>query len=234
MKINGRDISALELAESIVKGVIATIPYAGGLASIYGDWQNKVQFTNVLDILTKHEQLLLEFKEFINNMYVESDRYTYDTIQTVLKGQNELDDNKRTLYAKYLTSCCLSQNVDEEYHGTILDIISRMNNIDFIILKYIDKYAPHFKPSGSIDMTRIYVNHEVGSEYNNYEIETRIDYLVSLSLARRIDIENIGKALSSIGFEKDVPHFVGTQDVFYRSNLGNQIVDFMSKLENTL
>ena len=65
MKINGRDISALELAESIVKGVIATIPYAGGLASIYGDWQNKVQFTNVLDILTKHEQLLLEFKEFI-------------------------------------------------------------------------------------------------------------------------------------------------------------------------
>ena len=83
MKIKEIDITPLELTKSIVKGVIPIVPLlwgdasgvasgiAGGIASVYGDWQNKVQFANVLDILTKHEQQLIEFKEFINNMYIE-------------------------------------------------------------------------------------------------------------------------------------------------------------------
>ena len=226
MKIFGQQYSLSEVAETLIKGAATIVPIAGSLASVYGDWQNKNQIANVIDILTKHEESLKILEDKINNIYIESELYLCDTIQTILKGQNEIIEPKRMLYATYLTACCLSTNENCKIKGELLDIVSRINNVHLTILDHLESGKPHTNKFNNVFHITSGVNRD-GSKLEQNEVETHLEYLISLGLVIKIDIKGIGSVLSTIGFKKDIPHFIGTKDIFYRSNLGNELIRFL-------
>lgn len=221
MKINGIDISVLELAESIVKGVVATIPYAGRVASIYGDWQNKVQVTNIHDIINKITERLQTLEDKVNKDFTNSDAYTALLINVAFKGQNELSDDKRTLYAEFAVACCLKENPQDDYIA-YLDIVSRINRSQLTVLIVTDSDGPTIHSWSSGNLKRI--DSQLG---NGIYTEKELDYLVSLGLVTKVDVVGVGKMLAAIGFQKDIDNFIGRENIYYRTSFGNSLIKFL-------
>lgn len=221
IKIKGVDITSFEFAESIVKGAVATIPFAGGIASAYGDWQNKVQIVNIQDIINKVIERLESLETLVNKGFTNSDSYTALLINVAFKGQNELSEDKRTLYAEFAVACCLKENPQNDYM-TYLDIVSRLNRTQLNILAITDRDAPgtHNWSSGNFTKIKCRVNEDV-------YVQRELDYLVSIGLVAKIDVQGIGRMFASIGFEKDVPHFIGTENIYSRTSLGNSLYEFL-------
>lgn len=75
MKILNQDFTAKEIAEIVLKGIANELPIGGLLASVYSDWQNKVQYTNVCDILVKFEERLIKLESRIDENFISSKEY---------------------------------------------------------------------------------------------------------------------------------------------------------------
>lgn len=84
----------------------------------------------------------------------------------------------------------------------------------------------HSLGSGNLDYLTSTINHE-GYNIISFRVERELDYLISLSLISKIDVKGIGKLLAALGFDKDLPNFIGSNDVYYRTNMGNSIIAFL-------
>ncbi len=96
------------LLESIVKIVAnGQHPIMGIGANLYFDYQNALQYNNVVDFLQK----LLEHLEWLNEivlgkLFVEEPVIKKDLMQTIQIAKDEMISEKRDLYASYVTACC--------------------------------------------------------------------------------------------------------------------------------
>lgn len=223
MKIFKQEYKLTEIVETILKSVASASPITGSLASLYNDWQAKTQYHNILDILTKLEKRISELSDKIDQTYIESDKFIVTLIQVSLKGKDELDDLRRSLYADFIAACCLIKNKDIEYYS-LFDVLSRMNNRHVDVLRLVDYDMPNSVNSLSGNVFRIV---SYWGENNRWMIIKNLDYLISLGLVCKIDIQGTGKLLSAIGFGKDVRNFIGGEDIYYRTALGNSLVNFL-------
>ena len=91
--------------------------------------------------------MIEKLDERVKNLeYMNSQDLIYDLLQTLDRAQNEQDEYRRNMYAKYLTSCCHIENDKNRYKRILLEYMGKMDELDFYILKsleihYVDRNA---------------------------------------------------------------------------------------------
>lgn len=228
MNFLGQELKVKEIVEIVAKAAGSFHPITASAVTVYNEWQNKVQYSNVCNILEKHNQQLSEIKDKLDNLFMNSNEYIATIIQTILKGQNELNESKRNLYANYLTACCLKRISPQASRDIFLDLLYRLEPAHLLILEYLDSSKPQRHQPQWSHHSLLNNLKQKDINYNEVELEINIEYLVSLSLVEKIDVKGVRDILVAIGFEKDMNSFVGSENVYYRSSLGNTLINFMN------
>ena len=131
------------LFNSVVKIVAnAADPIIGTGINMYFDFQNTIQYNNVIDFLQK----LLEHLEWLNEimlgkLFVEEPVIKKDLMQTIQIAKDELISEKRDLYASYVTACCHPDNRDWTRKQIYLRKIEQLDYLGIGILKVLEKHS---------------------------------------------------------------------------------------------
>lgn len=209
-----------------LKAGASSFPIASSLASLFSDYQSQKQYKIIEDVLNKYLGMIEELDERVKNLeYMNSQDFVYDLLQTVDHAKDEQDEYRRNMFAKYLTSCCHIDNVKSRSKRIFLDLMGKMDKLDYFILKslsinYIDKNA---------------VN-EVVSKYkyeNNIDISPRevtnhFYYLTSLGVIEMPDKEYVDKFRKEHG-EKPTRSAYSKERIYRRTTLGDDLCKFIDK-----
>ena len=131
------------LLESIVKIVAnGQHPVLGIGANLYFDYQNALQYNNVVDFLQK----LLDHLEWLNGivlgkLFVEEPVIKKDLMQTIQLAKDEMISEKRDVYASYVTACCHPDNKDWSRKQIYLRKIEQLDYLGIGILKILEKHS---------------------------------------------------------------------------------------------
>lgn len=129
------------LLESIMKK-IANIqhPVLGIGVNLYFDYQNLVQYNNVVDFLQKLKERLEWLNEIVlGKLFVEEPVIKRDLMQTIQIAKDEMVSEKRDLYASYVTACCHPENKDWSRKQIYLRKIEQLDYLGIGILKVLEK-----------------------------------------------------------------------------------------------
>ena len=126
------------LLESITKIVGTTAhPLLGGALTICYDYQNTIQYNNIIDVLR-------DFEEQLRNLKVRIDRINQEDIpviqQTIQIAKDEMIPDKRKLYASFLVACCHPNNSKCRIKPIYLNKLHQLDSLGLFILKTIDGY----------------------------------------------------------------------------------------------
>ena len=81
-------------------------------------------------------EMIDELDNRVRNMeYINSQEFICDLLRTVDYSKDEIDENKRIMYAKYLTACCHIDNAENRCKRMFLELMEKIDGLDFYILK---------------------------------------------------------------------------------------------------
>lgn len=170
------------LFESIVK-IAANIqhPVLGVGANLYFDYQNVVQYNNVVDFLQKLKERLEWLNEIVlGKLFVEEPVIKKDLMQTIQIAKDEMVSEKRDLYASYVTACCHPENKDWSRKQIYLRKIEQLDYLGIAILKVLENNSNE----GGIVKAISLENHD------KEDIMAQLWDLESLGLAEKISAKD--------------------------------------------
>ena len=216
--------------ESIIKNVL--LSSFGPLAPIvgmYNDYKNIIQYNNLVDILNSHIEQFNMLKEIvIDKLYVNSYERIRDLHETFAKAKDELNEEKRKLYASYLTSCCHIDYSKSFNKRTFLDIIGRIDTIDIYILKIISE-SKLFEDSVKSIISSDYFKTK---EIKKSDVEIHIDYLMSFRLIEVYTEDTANVIFPKQSYGNIAPNPFNKNVTFYRlTRLAKELLIFISKAE---
>lgn len=212
---------------AILKAIGSTNSITSPMVSMMSDYQNHKQFKLINDILTRFVEMLKELDERVKNLeYINSTEFVCDILQTVDCAKNEIDENKRIMYAKYLIACCHIDNENNKFKRIFLEYMGKMDGIDFYILKHLNTT---FNGRDAI--------HNVFTMYNEYksdltkrDIMNHFYYLTSLGIIEMSDQEEVEQFLKKHKSKISQSTFRKAH-MFQRTTLGDDLYKFITKSE---
>lgn len=172
------------LLESIVKIVAnGQHPILGIGANLYFDYQNALQYNNVVDFLQK----LLEHLEWLNEivlekLFVEEPVLKKDLMQAIQLAKDELISEKRDLYASYVTACCHPDNKDWSRKQIYLRKIEQLDYLGIGILKILEKHSREDSIVKTMSENKAFTDNE--------DIRAQLWDLEALGLAEKISAKD--------------------------------------------
>ena len=172
------------LLESIVKIVAnGQHPIMGIGANLYFDYQNALQYNNVVDFLQK----LLEHLEWLNEivlgkLFVEEPSLKKDLMQAIQLAKDELISEKRDLYASYVTACCHPDNKDWSRKQIYLRKIEQLDYLGIGILKILEKRSREDSIVKTMSENKAFTDNE--------DIRAQLWDLEALGLAEKISAKD--------------------------------------------
>lgn len=227
--MNNKNISdilnnpTIEIICSLSKGVLSAFPCASAISSIFSDWQNHIQYKSIQVVLTKHLNKITELESKVDKKFCNSEDYGYITLQTIMKAKDEVKEQKRELFANFLTSCCLLDNSQSLNKNMFLDLVVRMENFHILLLKVLDNEYSTF---GSLYFINSHLNEKVSSNLDKYEVEYNLDYLVSLGLAVKVDQTIYKHFFEQVGLKGGTTDLLSNK-IYYRTPLGEELILFL-------
>lgn len=168
------------LFESIVK-IAANIqhPVLGVGANLYFDYQNVVQYNNVVDFLQKLKERLEWLNEIVfGKLFVEEPVIKKDLMQTIQIAKDEMISEKRDLYASYVTACCHPDNKDWSRKQIYLRKIEQLDYLGIKILQMLK--------SQSIESRIVNEINQANTSTDNEDVLAQLWDLESLGLVEKI------------------------------------------------
>lgn len=228
-KMNEQKLEKVTQGEYIVQiilSVLDKIPVLSIPVDLFTKYQQNTQYNNIADVLNKHaERLHILTDIMIDNLYIKSPAYAKDILLTVQKAKDELNEEKRKVYALYLTACCNTENEGDNNRELYLDYVGRIDNIDFFILS---KLSITFNGRDAVAYSADY-NYEHSSNISTTDVKIHFDHLVSLGLIERTDkeeYENFIKQYDNINHRQTV---FKKLNMYQRTSLGNALYEFINK-----
>lgn len=172
------------LHESIVKIVAnGQHPIMGIGANLYFDYQNALQYNNVVDFLQK----LLDHLEWLNEivlgkLFVEEPVIKKDLMQTIQLAKDEMSSEKREVYASYVTACCHPDNKDWSRKQIYLRKIEQLDYLGIGILKILEKHSREDSIVKTMSENKAFTDNE--------DIRAQLWDLESLGLAEKISAKD--------------------------------------------
>jgi hypothetical protein len=208
------------LLESITKIVGTTAhPLLGGALTICYDYQNTIQYNNIIDVLR-------DFEEQLRNLKVRIDRIDQEDIpviqQTIQIAKDDMMPEKRKLYASFLVACCHPNNSKCKIKPIYLNKLQQLDSLGLFILKNINGY----KRERTIinDVRKIYDN----SIENEDILSCLCNLESSLGLLEKRNAEELMSERSRRGGNRRI---LNPENVFYykRNYLGEGLYNFIIK-----
>lgn len=172
------------LLESIVKIVAnGQHPVLGIGANLYFDYQNVLQYNNVVDFLQK----LLDHLEWLNGivlgkLFVEEPVIKKDLMQTIQLAKDEMISEKRDVYASYVTACCHPDNKDWSRKQIYLRKIEQLDYLGIGILKILEKHSREDSIVKTMSEDKVFTDNE--------DIRAQLWDLEALGLAEKISAKD--------------------------------------------
>ena len=172
------------LLESIVKIVAnGQHPILGVGANLYFDYQNVVQYNNVVDFLQKLKERLEWLNEIVlGKLFVEEPVIKKDLMQTIQIAKDEMVSEKRDLYASYVTACCHPENKDWSRKQIYLRKIEQLDYLGIGILKILEKHSREDSIVKTMSEDKAFTDNE--------DIRAQLWDLESLGLAEKISAKD--------------------------------------------
>lgn len=213
---------------NILKAIGSCCSFTAPIVSLLSDFQNHKQNLLIEDVLKTAFAMIDELDNRVRNMeYINSQEFICDLLRTVDYSKDEIDENKRIMYAKYLTACCHIDNAENRCKRMFLELMEKIDGLDFYILKSLKNTV-----DGKNAIERIYskYNDEYNSDVSKKEVMNHFYYLTSLGLIEMSDQEEVEaflqkykECLSSSTFRK--------AHLYQRTTLGDDLYHFISKID---
>lgn len=199
---------------STIKAALSIFPLGAPIVSIFNDWQNQIQIRTIESTIVKCFEKISAIEESINIAYLHSNEFIYDLKQTIFKVKDEINEERKQLYADYLTGCCLSVNTECKNKRIYLELISRIEILDLVILKNAPNDYYH----------NINIIDKIHSDYIDIEksdIRIHVLYLESIGLLKKVSKEQYD-SLNKRYKDKPLNYYA-----FYKTDLAKGFIQFM-------
>ena len=162
-----------------------------------------------------------------NIEYMNSQECVCDLLRTVDHVKDEIDEEKRIMYAKYLTACCHIENADSRFKRIFLEYMGKMDGLDLYILKSLNTT---FNCKNIIEDVENSYNYSYNCNVTKKEVLNHVYYLTSLGLIEMSDEEEVVKFLKRYD-EKPFGKTFKKSYMYQRTTLGDDLYQFIKKAE---
>lgn len=214
--------SHLEMILTIAKGVLSAVPIGSTIASVFGDWQNVVQYNSIKTVLEEYGRQISKLgKDKLDNEYLNSKEHGYDILQTIAKAKDEINEDRLRLFSDYISSCCYKENLHCENKRIFLDIV---NQLEFIDLELLRLSSDSFRNKDFIEEV-CWKLKTTSHKINKVDIQIHVEYLASIGLLKKADEKDYEKYLKiSLANPKQDPM---KKKSYYKSILGRKFLSFL-------
>lgn len=220
---------ALSSGIQMVKSALGLIPGLAPFVDLYSNYQQNVQYNNIVDVLKKHaEQIKMISHILIDKLYINSPLYAKDILITVQKAKDEFNEEKRMVFASYLTACCHTENSNNPNKDLFLDYVARLDFLDIFILKNL---TMHYNGKNIVEhcTTKYNVEHEV--KVSKFDIQIHVEHLASIGVIERCDKEEVDRFNKRHGNVLPREKTFKKLNFYQRTYLGDGIYSFLRKAE---
>lgn len=230
--INKENFALSSIIQLVKSAINLAVPELSFVVDQFANYQQTVQYNNIVDILNKHsQQIKLLMEAVINQDYIKSSRYANDVLLTVQKAKDELDSEKRAVYASYLSACCHKDNTSDKNKLIYLEILGRINYLDFYILKQLSKL---FNGKNAIESCMSSFNLKHKENIDKLDIQIHLEYLLSLGLIERCDKEEVDTFYQRVRVEVPKGKLFKNYNYYQRTYLGDNLLKFINKSETNI
>lgn len=232
VKIHKENYVSSGIIQLVKSAINLVVPGLSVVVDQFANYQQNVQYNNIVDILNKHsQQIKLLMETVINQDYLKSSGYVNDILLTVQKAKDELDEEKRDIYASYLSACCHKDNISDKNKLIYLEILGRINYLDFSILKHLSK---RFNGKNAIESCMSSYNLEHKEKIGKLDIQIHLEYLLSLGLVERCDKEEVDTFYQRVKAEIPRRKLFKNYNYYQRTYLGDNLLRFITKSETNI
>lgn len=202
---------------SFLKAAASATPVGAMIVSLMNDEQTR----NIEDTLQKHQEQIEMLQEMVSGeLHVDKAKYLEELKAALQKAKDEANEEKRKLYASYLTACCHPENAEKSYRRFFLDLVEK---IDFYGIRILKELTTHYNGREALDhFTFIFKD-----ELDKNDIMIQIDYLTSYRLIEKCTQEEIERFYARLGNVKVRRPY--NLSYYKRTALGDALYKFISK-----
>ena len=209
----------LESVGSILKAAVSSTSIGAFFVSLINDEQTH----NIEDTLQKHQEQLDILKRIvIGELFVDRERYLEDLKAALQKAKDEANEEKRRLYASYITACCHPDNVEQGNRRILLDLVEK---IDFTGVRILKDLTTHYNGREAVE----HFSHIFEEKLSKNDIKVQLDYLTSYRIIEQCSQEEIDGFFRSRGNIKMRTRAPRIMLFYKRTVLGDNLYNFISK-----
>lgn len=191
---------------------------------MFSDYQSHKQYKLIEDVLNKFFVRLEELDDRVKNLeYMNSQDFVYDFLQTVDHAKDEQDEYRRNMFAKYLTSCCHIDNGKNRCKRIFLDLMGKMDELDYFILKSL---SINYNDKNAVNAVVSMYKYENRRDVSPREVLNHFYYLTSLGIIEMPDKEYVDKFRKEHG-EKPTHSAYSRERLYRRTTLGDDLYNFI-------
>lgn len=225
-KVLKHELSTKEIVLSVLKAGASSFPVAASLASLFSDYQSHKQYKIIEDVLNKFFGMIESLDDRVKDLeYMKSQDFVYDLLQTVDYAKDEQDEYRRKMYAKYLTSCCHVDNAKNSNKRIFLDLMGKMDQLDYCILKSL---RINYNDINAVEHVTSMFKREVQSDISHREVLNHFYYLTSLGIVEMPDKEEVDRFREEHGL-KPTRRAYSKERIYRRTTLGDDLYNFIDK-----
>lgn len=218
-----------DMTISALKAVSSFCPGASSIASLVSDYQSHKQIKLIEDVLNRFFEMIEKLDERVKNLeYMNSQDFVYDLLQTIDHAKDEQDEYRRNMFAKYLTSCCHIGNVNNKSKRIFLDLMGKMDELDYFILNSLNI---HYIDRNAVEYVASMFNHERQSGILQREVLNHFYYLTSLGIIEMPEQDEVDRSRKEHG-EKPTRRAYSKERIYRRTTLGDDLYKFIGTSVN--
>ncbi len=204
-----------------VRSFLKAAASATTLGAAIVSYMNEEQTRNIEDTLQKHQEQIEMLEEIVaGELHVDESKYLEELKAALQKAKDEANEEKRKLYASYLTACCHPENKEKSNRRIFLDLVEK---VDFNGIRILKELKTHFSGRKSYDYFIPLFNDELSKD----DIIILLDYLTSyrlIEICTKEEIESFYARLGRVGTRRP-----SNLSFYKRTVLGDALYQFISK-----
>ena len=204
------------ISHQLLKFVVNPNPMAA-LVNGFCDYLNVLQVNNIIDVLNELKDKIDFVEEQIHGkLYVDPPVFKDDILPTLQKAKDEINAEKRKMYATYIMACIHPDSLDCNNKSIYMNLLDQLDYLSIYILKQLDYYT-----------TEKRLVEKFGQSYDKEVILVHLWQLQPCGLVGKISAKEY-ESLHQRGGNRRMRHPEGIF-LFKRTDLGNSFLNFIVK-----
>lgn len=204
------------ILHQLLKFVVNPNPMAA-LVNGFCDYLNIQQINNIIDVLSELKDKIDFVEEQIHGkLYVDPPVFKDDVLPTLQKAKDELNAEKRKIYATYIMACIHPDSSDCSNRFIYTNLLDQLDFLSIFILEQLDYFT-----------TEKNIVEKIGTSHDKEVILVHLWGLQPCGLIEKISAQELER-LNKRGGNIRLRHPEGV--FFYkRTGLGNSFLNFIVK-----